>query len=763
MNIGINGFGRIGKMVARIAIERGHKICAINDPFLTPEYIAYLLKYDSVHGKIKEEISFNENSININGEKVIISAEKEPKNIKWAEYGAEIVCECSGVFKELEDAKEHLKGGAKKVVISAPSKTAPMFVMGVNDNLITEDMSIVSNASCTTNCLAPLAKVINNKFGIKEGLMTTVHSITATQNTVDGIGKKWRSARSSHNIIPASTGAAEAVGKVLPELNGKLTGMSFRVPTEDVSVVDLTVKLEKETNLEEIFEEIKRASEDEMKGILSYVEEEVVSSDFIGEKTASIFDKDASIMLGKSFVKLVSWYDNEYGYSNMLISLAERVDSFLSNKKDQKEEIEENDVIVTEEETIEEDKKKESNKVETFNNSLDLKDVNIEGKKVFLRVDYNVPIDDAGNILDDSKITKSLDTINYLLEKNAKIIIASHLGRPNGKDEKLSLKKVSEYLGNLLKKDIKFTGGITDEETYKVAEDLKNGEILFLENLRFDEREEKGDLDFAKELAKFADICVLDAFGAMHRKHTSVYTISKVMSVVFGFLARKEIDFLRNAFTDPEKPFAAILGGKKVKDKIGVIKKLLEKIDILIIAGAMSTVFVKVLGGKIDGDFSEEEVSSAREVLEIAKNKKIKFMLPIDYVCAKDIDSKDVAVYSSFDVPEGLKQFDVGEKSIENYIKALEQAKLIFWNGTIGAFEKDNFKIGTKKIAERLTELNATVIVGGGDTASAVREFGCEDKVSFVSTGGGATLEFIENESLPIIEELEKKIQTKEG
>ncbi len=325
IKIGINGFGRIGRLVFRAAVEQPEKyeIVGINDPFIDPDYMAYMVKYDSIHGRFGGSVTAEDGKLVVNGKAITVFECKDPAEIAWRDCGAEYIVESTGVFTTLDKANAHFVGGAKKVVISAPSKDAPMFVMGVNNNTYTKDMTIVSNASCTTNCLAPLAKVINDEFGIVEGLMTTVHSTTATQKTVDGPSKKdWRGGRAAAaNIIPASTGAAKAVGKVIPELNGKLTGMAFRVPTLDVSVVDLTARLEKPATMEEICAAIKKAAQGDMKDILCYTDEEVVSSDFITDSHTSIFDAKASILLNEHFVKLISWYDNEWGYSNKVLML----------------------------------------------------------------------------------------------------------------------------------------------------------------------------------------------------------------------------------------------------------------------------------------------------------------------------------------------------------------------------------------------------------------------------------------------------------
>jgi len=324
VNIGINGFGRICRLVCRASIARDDvNVVAINDPFIDLDYMVYMFKYDSTHGVFKGEVSAQDGKLVINGKAISVFNNRDPAEIQWGSAGADYVVESTGVFTTIDKASAHLKGGAKHVIISAPSADAPMFVVGVNEDKYESSMKVVSNASCTTNCLAPLAKVVNDTFGIEEGLMTTVHAFTATQKTVDGpSGKAWRDGRGAgQNIIPASTGAAKAVGKVIPELNGKLTGMAFRVPTPNVSVVDLTCRLQKPASMEEINAAIKSAAEGKMKGVLGYTEDMVVSSDFNGSTFSSIYDAKACIQLNNQFVKLVSWYDNENGYSNRVVDL----------------------------------------------------------------------------------------------------------------------------------------------------------------------------------------------------------------------------------------------------------------------------------------------------------------------------------------------------------------------------------------------------------------------------------------------------------
>jgi len=324
VKVGINGFGRIGRIVMRNALlTQGIEVVAVNDPFIDLEYMVYMFKYDSVHGRFKGTVEAKDGQLYIDGKGITVFGEKDPAAIKWGSVGATYIVESTGVFTTVEKASAHLKGGAEKVIISAPSADAPMFVCGVNLDAYDSKYKVISNASCTTNCLAPLAKVINDKFGIVEGLMSTIHATTASQKTVDGPSSKdWRGGRGvNNNIIPTSTGAAKAVGKVIPQLNGKLTGLSFRVPTSDVSVIDLVVRLEKSATYDEIKAAVKEASTGDLKGIIEYTEDSVVSTDFVGHSASSIFDASAGIQLNKNFVKLIAWYDNEWGYSRRVCDL----------------------------------------------------------------------------------------------------------------------------------------------------------------------------------------------------------------------------------------------------------------------------------------------------------------------------------------------------------------------------------------------------------------------------------------------------------
>lgn len=329
VKVGINGFGRIGRLVLRESFLRNDiEVVGVND-LMELEHLAYLLKYDSVHGRFSGTVEIDQGDLVVNGHRIRVTSEKDPQNLQWNSVGAEVIADCTGIFKTMDKAALHIQAGAEKVVISAPSADAPMFVMGVNDHLLRAEDTIVSNASCTTNCLAPMAKVLHDNFGIEEGLMTTIHAVTASQYTVDGPSKKdYRAGRSAlNNIIPATTGAAKAVGKVIPELEGKLTGLSMRVPTVDVSAVDLTVKLQKDTTYSEIMEVFKKASEQQLKGILGYTEEQVVSQDFVSDPRVCIIDAKAGIALNSKFYKIIGWYDNEYGYAAKMLDLMVRINT----------------------------------------------------------------------------------------------------------------------------------------------------------------------------------------------------------------------------------------------------------------------------------------------------------------------------------------------------------------------------------------------------------------------------------------------------
>jgi phosphoglycerate kinase len=756
--VGINGFGRIGRLVLRVLIARGMPVdlCVINDPFIAPDAMAYMFKYDTVHGRFKGTVVGKDGKLTITyNEKtyvILTTSCKEPKDIPWADNDIEYVIEASGAFTTLEKCMAHLKAGARKVVITAPSEDAPTFVYGVNQEKLKREQNIISNASCTTNCLAPLAKIVHDKFGIVRGLMTTVHSTTATQKTVDGpSGKAWRDGRAaSGNIIPSSTGAAKAVAKVIPSLDGKLTGMAFRVPTLNVSVVDLTVELKTPASYDEICQAIKAASEGPMKGIMGYTDEQVVSSDFVGEQISSVFDSKAGIALDKTFVKLVAWYDNEWGYSCRVIDLlihAIKVDGIAPKKMGGKKKL------------------------------SDLADSDIRGKRVLMRVDFNVPMDKDGKIASENRIVAALPTIRYCLERGASVVLMSHLGRPDGMVKpELTLKPVAERLSTLLSTPVQFLADCVGAEVEKATAALQPGQVVLLENLRWHLEEElKVKIDgvtkkapqeavdaFRASLTKSGDLYVNDAFGTAHRAHSSMTGITLPIKVA-GLLMAKEVEYFSKLLENPVKPVLAVLGGAKVADKIGVIYNLLDKVDEMYIGGGMCFTFLKVLNNANIGKslFDANSVGLVKVYKKKADKRGVKLTFPVDFICSTGKDDKKTSVIEiAAGIPDTLAGLDIGPKSAEQLQAAIARSKTVLWNGPMGVFEVDEFSAGTKATVDACiaaTSAGASVILGGGETVMAAEKWKAMDKVSHVSTGGGASLELLEGKEMPGILYLDEK------
>lgn len=390
-------------------------------------------------------------------------------------------------------------------------------------------------------------------------------------------------------------------------------------------------------------------------------------------------------------------------------------------------------------------------------NKKTIEDIDVNGKKVLMRCDFNVPQDENGNITDNRRIVSALPSIKYLIEHNAKVILCSHLGRPKGEfKEKYSLKPIAEELSKLLGKEVKLAKDVIGEDAHNLANNLKDGDVMLLENVRFHKEEEANDPEFAKKLADMAEIYVNDAFGTAHRAHASTAGVASYLPAVSGFLIKKELDFMGSALENPERPFVAILGGAKVSDKIGVIENLMEKVDTLIIGGAMAYTFLKATGKNIGNSLCEDEkLELAKDILEKAKQKNVKLMLPVDNIEAKSTDDEVTKIVE--EIEDGYAGFDIGPKTIEMYEKELENAKTVVWNGPLGMFELEKFANGTMSIARKLAELDAITIIGGGDSASAIEKAGLSDKMSHISTGGGASLEFLEGKKLPGIEVLENK------
>ncbi len=754
INVGINGFGRIGRQIVSGMVEKGVlgkeiNVVAVVDISTDAKYFAYQFKYDSVHGKFKGEVHSEKSKpelteddiLVVNGHKIkCLMAPKDLAQLPWKDLGVDYVLESTGLFTEELKAQGHLKAGAKKVIITAPGKgeNIKTFVMGVNENEYNPNKNhIVSNASCTTNCLAPVVYVILKEgIGIETGLMTTIHSFTATQKTVDSPSKKdWRGGRAaSINIIPSTTGAAKAVGEVLPETKGKLTGMSFRVPTPDVSVVDLTFRACRDTSIKEIDALMKKASETYLKGILGYATEDLVSTDFIHDYRSSIYDSKATLENNlkdeKRFFKVVSWYDNEWGYSLRCIDLL----MYMANAKAQVE--------------------------ETFVKKT-VADVDVKGKKVLVRCDFNVPQDEAGNIKDDRRIREALPTIKHLVEHGAKVVLTSHLGRPDedpANKEKYTMAPVAKRLEELLGKPVKWYEDCVGYLLRKELRNLQDGEVALLENVRYYPEESKNPEEFGKKLVDVtgAELFVMDAFGTAHRRHGSTWGISKYVPGVMGFLVEKEMKIIGGTLANPQKPYIAVLGGAKIKDKIPVIENLIGKVDAIIIGGAMAFTFIKAKGGSIGKSLCEKE--HFEKVLSYMGNGKTEIILPVDAVAVKEIkEDAEVILVDADKIPEGLIGVDIGPKSVELFASKLQGAKTIIWNGPMGIFEKAPFAKGTLGVARVVAEAKCTSIIGGGDTASAIEQLGFADKVTHISTGGGVSLEMFAGKKLPAVEILQNK------
>lgn len=583
--------------------------------------------------------------------------------------------------------------------------------------------------------------------------MTTVHSTTATQKTVDGpSGKAWRDGRAaSGNIIPSTTGAAKAVAKVIPSLDGKLTGMAFRVPTLNVSVVDLTCELKTPATYAEICAGIKEACDGPMKGILGYTSDDVVSSDFVGEEVSSIFDSKAGIALDKTFVKLIAWYDNEWGYTCRVIDLlqhciaAEKIPpKKMGNKR-----------MLTE-----------------------LPDSAINGKRVLMRVDFNVPMDKEGKITSYNRIKAALPTIKYCLDRNASVVLMSHLGRPDGEVKpELTLRPIAEKTSELLGKPVHFLEDCVGPKVEEYCSKLKPGDVVLLENLRWHLEEEvkvkigavtkKADpaalAAFRASLSKLGDIFVSDAFGTAHRAHSSMTGVTLTPKVA-GLLMGKEVEYFSKLLENPARPVLAILGGAKVADKIGVIYNLLDKVDEMFIGGGMCFTFQQVLNKMNIGKslFDGNSVGLVKVYKKKADKKGVKLMFPTDFVCAEKM-AADAAVSvckAEAGIPANLAGFDMGPDSIKTLSDAIARAKTIIWNGPMGVFEIDQFANGTKLIIEACIKASASgtaVIVGGGETVMAAEKWNAMDKLSHVSTGGGASLELLEGREMPGILALDEK------
>lgn len=656
IRVGINGFGRVGRQSLKAILERHSReleVVAIND-LTDPHTNAHLFKYDSTYGRFPGDVSATSEELLVNGQSIKVLAQRDPAQLPWGDLGVDLVIESSGHFTEAAKAAAHLHSGAKKVIISAPAKGEDLtLVLGVNEAMYDPTRHhIISNASCTTNCLAPAAKVLHEAFGIERGLMNTIHAYTNDQRILDQVHKDLRRARSAGvNIIPTTTGAARALSLVIPELKGRFDGMSVRVPTITVSVVDFVATVQKEATRDRVNMAFKTAAEEPLKGILEYTEEPLVSSDLRGDPHSAIIDGLSTMVMG----------------------------------------------------------------------------------------------------------------ITYLLDRGARVILVSHLGRPEGKVvETLSLAPVARRLSELLVRPVQLATDCVGANIESMSYDLQPGQIMLLENVRFYPEEEQNEHGFACQLACLGEVYVNDAFGAAHRAHASIEGVTHFLPAVAGLLMEKELLFLGSALEKPARPFAALVGGAKISDKMTVLDRLIDKVDLLLVGGGMANTFLKAQGYQVGASLVEDDLlDAARALLIKARHHRLPVFLPVDVVvadrCAVDASFQIVSVGQ---VPPDWHILDIGPATIADFRQVLDETRTIFWNGTLGVAELPPFAKGTRALIAALvarTQLGAATIIGGGDSVAAVSQAGATTQITHVSTGGGATLAFLEGHVLPGIAALQDK------
>ncbi|MEW5761281.1 MAG: type I glyceraldehyde-3-phosphate dehydrogenase [Candidatus Thermoplasmatota archaeon] len=745
VKIGINGFGRIGRVTLRVALERKNygtdfEIVAIND--VAPiEVLSHLFRYDSTFGKFNGTVDCKKDHLLVNGKKIIFFNEKDPSKIPWKDVGAEVVIESTGIFTDRSGASAHLTAGAKKVIISAPAKEPDItLVLGVNENEYDANKhNIISNASCTTNSLAPVAKILHKEFGIVSGLMTTIHAYTGDQRLMDFPHKDLRRARAANlSIIPTTTGAAKAVGLVLPELKGKLNGTALRVPTPDGSITDFTAVLQRETTIEEINSTIKRYAEGELKGIVEYTEEPIVSVDVIKNPNSCIVDGKSTMVVpdGKgNVVKVFCWYDNEWGYSERLIDIID----FMYRKTERKI-----DAWAT------------------------MDELNVKDKTVFLRIDVNSPLDrDTLEITDKTRFEASAQTINELAAKGAKVVILAHQGRPGDWDF-TSMKKHAETMKQVIKRDVKFVDDVYGEKAIEAIKNLKNSEVLMLDNVRKvkDEMEKKSLEEFAKSdmikaLSPYGDIFINDAFATAHRAQCSLVGFTETLPSAVGRLMEKELKTLEKIFVLPEKPALFLFGGAKFEDSVKVIKNLLERnLGFVCLTGLTGNAFLRAKGIDLGEENNKKLESMGKEAFELAKTLIIKYkekiLLPDDVAIDHNGERKEIMVFA---LPTQYPILDIGGETVKKIKKYISEAKTIFFSGPPGVFEREDFAIGTRELFTSIALSKAFTLTGGGHTISALDKFGLRKNITYISTGGGALEEFLLGKELPVVAALKNAKQ----
>ncbi len=747
IRVAINGFGRIGRNILRAIVENRREdiaVVAIND--LGPvETNAHLLRFDSIHGRFPGEVVVAGDTITVTlGDystgPIKVTAIKSPADLPHAALDVDIAMECTGIFNSRDMAASHLAAGAKRVLVSAPADGADLTVVyGVNHDKLSRDHLVVSNASCTTNCLAPVAKVLHDLVGIDKGFMTTIHSYTGDQPTLDTMHKDlYRARAAALSMIPTTTGAAKAVGLVLPELNGRLDGTSIRVPAPNVSVVDFKFIAKRETAIAEINAAVlKAAASGPLKGVLATTDQPNVSSDFNHDPHSSIFHLDQTKVIDGTLVRVLSWYDNEWGFSCRMADTAVAMGALLAGEY-----------------TAASAHTAPQPRIRSLNGAI------LDGKRVLLRVDLNVPMS-GGVVTDATRIERVLPSIEALVAKGARVIVMSHFGRPKGREASTSLKAVAAKLRQMLPgREVRFVPDCIGAEVAQCTACLVPGEIAVLENLRYHDGEVANDVNFARQLAAIGDIYVNDAFSCAHRAHASTHAIAKLMPAFAGLTMAAEIEALEAALENPRRPAVAVVGGAKVSSKITVLENLIPKIDCLIIGGGMANTFLLALGKGVGRSLAEPDlVDTARKVLAAADRARCRIVLPFDVVVAREFKAGAPHVATSVDhVPADGMILDIGPASAHAIGELLRTYRTLLWNGPLGAFELQPFDAGTTAVARAaadLTRQNSLVTVaGGGDTVAALNAAGVTDRFTYVSTAGGAFLEWLEGKTLPGVEVL---------
>ena len=728
--VGINGFGRIGRDALRAALGRDAlEIVAVND-LTDARTLAHLLKYDSVGGNLDAEVRAKDGALTVNGHAITVLAERDPAELPWKDLGVDLVVESTGLFTDREDAAKHLDAGAARVIITAPAKDPDVtIVLGVNEQAYDRNQHhIISNASCATNCLAPVAKVLLDTFGIEHRLMTTIHAYTNDQRILDLPHRDLRRPGPPPSVDRPPPPEPRPRSGWCCRPCGKLDGLAIRVPTPNVSVVDFVADVERETSKAEVNEAFRKAAEGALRGVLG-----------LQRGAAGVGGFQSKSAFGDRRCQPDQRRRQTPGESHRLVR--QRMGLCLPGMRPHRP--------YRPPLTPHDPAKDWTMPLR----KRSIQDISLRGKRVFMRVDFNVPLDAQGRVTDDTRIQASVPTIRYATESGAKVILASHLGRPAGKpDPKYSLEPVGARLAGLLGQDVMMAGDCVGPGVEALVARMQEGDVLLLENLRFHAGEEQNDPSFARQLARLADVYVNDAFGTAHRAHASTAGITRFVSTaVAGLLMQAELEHLGKLLTAPARPFIAILGGAKVSDKLGLILHLLPRLDQVLIGGGMAYTFLRAQGTPVGSSLVEEEkLEAAREILDQAASLGVTLRLPEDHVVAPRLEAAaPTQVVPRDGIPSGWMGGDIGPQTLATFTQAISAANTIVWNGPLGVCEIEAFAQGTRAIAHAVASAQATTIVGGGDTVAAVNQAGVAERITHISTGGGAFLELLEGRELP--------------